>query len=49
MASQAGTLEQVSPAFALAHIFRFENGRIAELWDIAQPAPSDSPNQNGMF
>jgi predicted SnoaL-like aldol condensation-catalyzing enzyme len=34
---------------ALVHIFRFENGRIAELWDIAQPVPETSPNQYGMF
>jgi predicted SnoaL-like aldol condensation-catalyzing enzyme len=34
---------------ALAHIFRFEDGRIAELWDIAQPAPDDSPNEFGLF
>lgn len=34
---------------ALVHIFRFENGRIAELWDIGQPVPPDSVNENGMF
>ena len=37
-----------SPA-AVVHIFRFEDGRIAELWDIGQEAPLDSPNQAGMF
>ena len=31
------------------HIFRFEQGRIAELWDLAQPISTDSPNENGMF
>lgn len=31
------------------HIFRFENGRIAELWDVGQSIPKDSPNQHGMF
>jgi predicted SnoaL-like aldol condensation-catalyzing enzyme len=37
------------PGFALVHLFRFEGGAIAELWDIAQPVPPDSPNKNGMF
>jgi predicted SnoaL-like aldol condensation-catalyzing enzyme len=34
---------------AVVHIFRFENGRIAELWDLAQPVPEESPNQYGIF
>ncbi len=34
---------------ALVHVFRFEGDRIAELWDIGQPVPRDSPNSNGMF
>jgi len=34
---------------ALVHIFRFEADRIAELWDIGQAVPEDSPNENGMF
>lgn len=34
---------------AVVHIFRFENGRIVELWDLGQPVPEDSPNQFGMF
>ncbi len=34
---------------AVVHIFRFENGRIAELWDIGQPIPKESANQSGMF
>jgi predicted SnoaL-like aldol condensation-catalyzing enzyme len=33
----------------VVHIFRFENGRIAELWDLGQEVPKDSPNENGMF
>jgi len=31
------------------YLFRFENGRIAELWDVAQEIPADSPNANGPF
>ena len=34
---------------AVIHIFRFENGRIVELWDLGQPLPDESPNQFGMF
>ncbi len=34
---------------ALVHIFRFEQDRIAELWDLGQPVPEESPNQYGMF
>jgi predicted SnoaL-like aldol condensation-catalyzing enzyme len=34
---------------AVVHIFRFENGRIAEFWDVAQAAPEDVPNEHGMF
>ena len=34
---------------AVVHIFRFEEGRIAELWDVGQGVPEDSPNQFGMF
>lgn len=34
---------------AAVHIFRFENGRIAEMWDVGQAIPHDSPNEHGMF
>ena len=34
---------------ALVHIFKFEGDRVVELWDIGQPVPEDSPNENGMF
>jgi predicted SnoaL-like aldol condensation-catalyzing enzyme len=38
-----------APAIAVVHIFRFEQDRIAELWDLGQPVAKDSPNENGMF
>jgi predicted SnoaL-like aldol condensation-catalyzing enzyme len=34
---------------AVVHIFRFQDNRIVELWDIGQPIPEDSPNENGIF
>lgn len=38
-----------TPEIAVVHIFRFEGERVAELWDVGQEAPKDSPNKNGMF
>jgi predicted SnoaL-like aldol condensation-catalyzing enzyme len=34
---------------SVVHIFRFERGRIAELWDVAQPIPQEMVNREGMF
>ncbi|GEC90458.1 nuclear transport factor 2 family protein [Brevibacillus brevis] len=34
---------------AVVHIFRFQNDQIVEFWDVGQPIPDDSPNENGMF
>ncbi|MFD2442857.1 nuclear transport factor 2 family protein [Bacillus sp. CGMCC 1.16607] len=34
---------------AVVHIFRFQDNQIVELWDIGQPVPEDSPNENGIF
>jgi len=37
------------PGAAVVHIFRFENDKIAELWDLGQPVPLETVNENGMF
>ena len=34
---------------AVVHIFRFEDGLIAEMWDVGAPIQEHSPNENGMF
>jgi predicted SnoaL-like aldol condensation-catalyzing enzyme len=34
---------------AVVHLFRFEEDRIVELWDLGQELPEHSPNQYGMF
>jgi len=42
-------LNSDTPGAAVVHIFRFEHGRIVELWDVGQPIPENSQNQYGMF
>lgn len=37
------------PGAAVVHIFRFDKGKIVELWDVGQPVPEHSMNENGMF
>ena len=37
------------PEVAVMHLFRFEDGKIMELWDIGQQLSEDSQNENGMF
>lgn len=37
------------PGGAVVHLFRFENDKVVELWDLGQPIMQDSPNENGVF
>lgn len=37
------------PRIAVIHIFRFDEDRIAEAWEVGQEVPEESPNANGMF
>ena len=34
---------------AVVDIFRVEEGRIVEHWDVMQPVPAESSNDNGVF
>ena len=41
--------EPGTPGVAAVDIFRIENGKIAEHWDVNQPVPTEPNNANGMF
>lgn len=34
---------------AVFHMFRIEDGKIVELWDVGQPISTNCPNENGLF
>lgn len=34
---------------AVVHIFKFQDDKIVELWDLGQVIDKDSPNENGLF
>jgi predicted SnoaL-like aldol condensation-catalyzing enzyme len=42
-------LEQGTKGRAIIDIFRLENNKICEHWDMIQPIPSEAANTNGMF
>jgi predicted SnoaL-like aldol condensation-catalyzing enzyme len=43
------TISPGEPGIALVHFFRFENNKIAELWDLVQAPPEEVINENGLF
>lgn len=42
-------MKPAGPSMAVVHMFRFENNKIVEIWDVGQAVPDNSPNKNGMF
>ena len=42
-------LRQGEAGMAAIHLFRFQGNKIVEMWDIGEPIPADSPNQDGVF
>ncbi len=33
----------------VVHLFRFQNGKIVEMWDVGQEIPEELPNTDGAF
>lgn len=42
-------MKEGEPGISVVHLFRFENGKIVEMWDVAQTVPANSPNLIGPF
>lgn len=43
------TREDGSPGRAIVDIFRVQNGKVIEHWDVIQDIPAKAANNNGMF
>jgi predicted SnoaL-like aldol condensation-catalyzing enzyme len=44
-----GTTSEDDPGIASIDLFRLEDGKLVEHWDVSQPVPESAANDNGMF
>jgi len=42
-------LRSGDPGIAAAHVFRFHEDKIVEMWDVGQAVPAAMPNKDGAF
>jgi predicted SnoaL-like aldol condensation-catalyzing enzyme len=42
-------LQPDATEYGIVHIFRIEDGKLREMWDLAMEVPLESPNELGMF
>ena len=42
-------MQPETPGVAVVHLFRFQDGKITEMWDCGQAIPEELPNADGIF